>query len=97
MGACQEQHPHHAADSKGHRGQEAAIAFVVITLLTVIAFTFWGKIEEERSAYFVGISRAKNKLLLTVCDHRDRPQRATRWASERTAHAEFLGYAEAYA
>ncbi len=22
MGACQEQHPHHAADSKGHRGQD---------------------------------------------------------------------------
>jgi len=59
--------------------------------------TFWGKIDEERSAYFVGISRAKNRLLLTVCDHRDRPQGASRWTSQRTAHAEFLGYASAYA
>jgi hypothetical protein len=55
------------------------------------AETFWGKIDEERSAYFVGISRAKNRLLLTVCDHRDRPEGAQRWTPERRPHAEFLG------
>lgn len=73
------------------------LEFDTVIVMGVEEETFWGKIEEERSAYFVGISRAKDRLLLTVCDHRDRPQGATRWASERTAHAEFLEYAETYA
>jgi superfamily I DNA/RNA helicase len=72
------------------------LEFDTVIMMGVEEETFWGNVEEERSAYFVGISRAKNKLLLTVCDHRDRPQGATRWTSKRTAHAEFLGYAEAY-
>jgi superfamily I DNA/RNA helicase len=72
------------------------LEFDTVIMMGVEEETFWGNVEEERSAYFVGISRAKNKLLLTVCDHRDRPHGATRWTSKRTAHAEFLGYAEAY-
>jgi superfamily I DNA/RNA helicase len=73
------------------------LEFDTVIMMGVEEETFWGKIDEERSAHFVGISRAKNRLLLTVCDHRDRPEGATRWTSVRTAHAEFLGYAEAYA
>jgi superfamily I DNA/RNA helicase len=73
------------------------LEFDSVIIMGVEAETFWGKIDEERSAYFVGISCAKNRLLLTVCDHRDRPQGASRWTSQRTAHAEFLGYASAYA
>ena len=73
------------------------LEFDTVIMMGVEEETFWGKIDEERSAHFVGISRAKNRLLLTVCDHRDRPEGATRWTSARTAHTEFLGYAEAYA
>jgi superfamily I DNA/RNA helicase len=73
------------------------LEFDTVIMMGVEEETFWGKIDEERSACFVGISRAKNRLLLTVCDHRDRPEGATRCTSVRTAHAEFLGYAEAYA
>ena len=73
------------------------LEFDSVIIMGVETETFWGKIDEERSAYFVGISRAKNRLLLTVCDHRDRPQGASRWTSQRTAHAEFLGYASVYA
>lgn len=73
------------------------LEFDTVIMMGVEKETFWGKIDEERSAYFVGISRAKNRLLLTVCDHRDKPQGAKRWTSERTAQVEFLGYAEAYA
>jgi len=73
------------------------LEFDSVIMMGIEEQTFWGKIDEERSAYFVGISRAKNRLMLTVCDHRDRPQGATRWTSARTAHTEFLGYAEAYA
>ena len=73
------------------------LEFDTVIMMGVEEETFWGKIDEERAAYFVGISRAKRRLLLTVCEHRDRPKGATRWDTERTAHAEFLGYAEAYA
>ena len=73
------------------------LEFDTVIMMGVEEETFWGKIDEERSAYFVGISRAKNRLLLTVCDHRDRPEGAPRWNSERTAHGEFLEYAETYA
>jgi superfamily I DNA/RNA helicase len=73
------------------------LEFDTVIMIGVEEETFWGKIDEERAAYFVGISRAKRRLLLTVCEHRDRPKGATRWDTERTAHAEFLGYAEAYA
>lgn len=73
------------------------LEFDTVIMMGVEEETFWGKIDEERAAYFVGISRAKRRLLLTVCEHRDRPKGATRWDAERTAHAEFLGYAEVYA
>ena len=73
------------------------LEFDSVIIMGVETETFWGKIDEERSAYFVGISRAKNRLLLTVCDLRDRPRGASRWNSQRTAHGEFLGYASAYA
>jgi superfamily I DNA/RNA helicase len=47
------------------------LEFDTVIMMGVEGETFWGKIDEERSACFVGISRAKNRLLLTVCDHRD--------------------------
>jgi superfamily I DNA/RNA helicase len=68
-----------------------------VIMMGVEEQTFWGNIDEERSAYFVGISRAKKRLVLTVCNHRDRPEGAQRWAPVRTPQGEFLGYAEAYA
>jgi superfamily I DNA/RNA helicase len=73
------------------------LEFDTVIMMGLEEEMFWGKIDDERSAYFVGISRAKNRLVLTFCDRRDRPQGATRWTSELTAHAEFLEYAEAYA
>lgn len=72
------------------------LEFHTVIMMGVENETFWGKIEEERAAYFVGISRAKRRLVLTVCEHRTRPEGAPRWTSERTAQAEFLKYAKAY-
>lgn len=72
------------------------LEFERVIVLGVEEETFWGDIEAERSAYFVAISRAKKRLSLTVCDYRERLKGAKRWDEERTAHAEFLGYAEAY-
>lgn len=73
------------------------LEFDTVIIMGVENETFWGKADAERSAYFVGISRAKKRLLLTVCEHRDKPPGATRWSSDRTVHAEFVGYAESYA
>jgi superfamily I DNA/RNA helicase len=73
------------------------LEFDTVIVMGVEKQTFWGRIEEERSAYFVGISRAKRRLLLTVCEHRERPDGARRWDLQRTPQAEFVGYAEAYA
>lgn len=72
------------------------LEFHTVVVLGVEAQTFWGDPEAERSAYFVAISRAKDRLVLTTCTHRDRPDEAKFWKTDRTSHAEFLSYAEAY-
>ena len=58
--------------------------------------TFWGEEDAERSAFFVGISRAKRRLVLTVCENRERPDGAVRWQTVRTEQDEFIGYATPY-
>jgi superfamily I DNA/RNA helicase len=72
------------------------LEFDTVVVLGVECEAFWGEAEAERSAYFVGISRAKRHLLLTVCDNRQRPTGAKRWQSIRTQHREFLEFAEPY-
>ncbi|MGV0908432.1 UvrD-helicase domain-containing protein [Martelella sp. FOR1707] len=72
------------------------LEFDSVVLLGVENQTFWGEDEAERSAYFVGVSRAKRRLLLTVCETRERPVGAKRWTTARTEHEEFVQYAEEY-
>ncbi len=65
----------------------------------LIGRIFWGKAVDERSAYFVAVSRAKQQLILTVVLNRERPADfpAHRpWSVSRQPHAEFLGYALQY-
>ena len=69
------------------------LEFDTVIMLGVERQTYWGNQTEERAAYFVGVSRAKRRLWLTVAGHRERPAAARRWDEARTAHAEFLGYA----
>lgn len=69
------------------------LEFDTVVMLGVERQTYWGSEVAERSAYFVGISRAKRRLCLTVAGRRERPEGARRWDEVRTAHAEFLGYA----
>ncbi len=77
--------------SKGHE-------FDSVIVLGVENETFWGDPEEERSAYFVAISRAKRRLCLTVAEHREKPKGADwHWKQARSPHKEFLGYATATA
>nr|WP_256099256.1 ATP-dependent helicase [Variovorax sp. SG517] len=69
------------------------LEFDTVVMLGVERQTYWGNVTAERSAYFVGISRAKRRLWLTVAGYRGRPEGASRWDEVRTPHAEFLGYA----
>jgi len=73
------------------------LEFHTVIMMGVENETFWGKIAEERPAFFVGISRAKQRPVLTICEHRDRPDGAKNWSTERSSQQEFVGYAEAYA
>jgi superfamily I DNA/RNA helicase len=68
------------------------LEFDTVVLLGVEKETFWGELSAERAAYFVGISRAKQRLWLTTCGYRHRPDGAKRWNMERHEHDEFLGY-----
>ena len=72
------------------------LEFDTVVVLGVEEETFWAEAEAERSAYFVGISRAERRLLLTVCERRERPEGAGFWNSARSEHEEFLGYAQPY-
>lgn len=69
------------------------LEFDTVVILGVEKETFWGESSAERAAYFVGISRAKQRLWLTKCHCRQRPDGAKRWDVERREHDEFLGYA----
>lgn len=68
------------------------LEFDTVVILGVEKETFWGELSAERAAYFVGISRAKERLWLTACHNRQRPDGAKRWVVERHSHDEFLGY-----
>lgn len=68
------------------------LEFDTVVVLGVEKETFWGELSAERAAYFVGISRAKQRLWLTACHYRQRPDGAKRWTVERSEHDEFLGY-----
>ncbi|EJO53880.1 UvrD-helicase domain-containing protein [Burkholderia multivorans] len=72
------------------------LEFDTVVVLGVERETFWGDEVAERSAYFVGISRAKRRLFLTVCERRECPDGARNWRTGRTEHDEFVGYAEPY-
>jgi superfamily I DNA/RNA helicase len=73
------------------------LEFDSVVILGVENQTFWGNANEERCAFFVGISRAKKRLVLTVSNHREKPQSANHhWRAKRQSHAEFLGYAQPF-
>lgn len=73
------------------------LEFDSVIILGVEEQTFWGKADEERCAFFVGVSRAKRRLVMTVSSRRETPpSNPYRWRVARTPHVEFLGYAEPF-
>lgn len=69
------------------------LEFDSVIMLGVENEIFFGDQDENRCAYFVGVSRAKKRLILTYADQRERPPGHTRrWEVQRTAQTEYLGY-----
>lgn len=73
------------------------LEYDTVVVLGVEQEAFWGRnLAEERSIFFVAVSRAKRRLFLTACEQRERPDGAARWTGSRNEHDEFIGYAEPY-
>ena len=69
------------------------LEFHSVIVLGVENQTFWAKLAEERNVFFVGISRAKQRLVLTTADFRSRPKCAkNRWDERRSPHGEFVSH-----
>jgi superfamily I DNA/RNA helicase len=70
------------------------LEFDSVIILGVEEEAFFGKVVDERAAFFVAISRAKRQLKLTWSKVRETPTgKPYRWKTNRTPQAEFLGYA----
>ena len=55
---------------------------------------FWANDDDERVAFFVAVARAKDRLLLTHAQTRQKPAGATYWQRDRNPYQEFLEYAD---
>lgn len=55
--------------------------------------TFFGQQDASQCAYFVAISRAKERLVVTAASYREKLEGAHwRWSESRTVHEQFLSY-----
>lgn len=73
------------------------LEFDSVIILGVENQTFWGKPDEERCGFFVGVSRAKRRLVVTMSKHRETPpSNPYRWQEKRTPHKEFFGYVKPF-
>ncbi|EFH2856450.1 AAA family ATPase [Escherichia coli] len=68
------------------------LEFDSVIIMAVENEIFFGNQDENRCAFFVGVSRAKRRLILTHADQRERPANAKRWNVSRTAQAEYISY-----
>lgn len=74
------------------------LEFDSVIIMAVEKETFFYKNTAEQTenlcAYFVGVSRAKKRLVLTYADQRERPTGHTRrWDVQRTPQTEYFDYA----
>ncbi len=72
------------------------LEFDSVIIMAVENEIFFGDIAENRCAFFVGVSRAKRRLVLTCADVREKPEGAKRWTTHRTEQQEFFSYSRAF-
>lgn len=71
------------------------LEFDSVILLGVEQEAYWGNdTHEVRCTFFVGISRAKRRLVVTTVKTRDKLADINSWRTARRPHGEFLGYIE---
>lgn len=69
------------------------LEFDSVIIMAVENEIFFGNKDENRCAFFVGVSRAKKRLVLTYADYRERPHGHTkRWDENRSPQSEYFGY-----
>jgi superfamily I DNA/RNA helicase len=69
------------------------LEFDSVIIMAVENEIFFGNKDENRCAFFVGVSRAKKRLVLTYANYRERPHGYTkRWDENRSPQSEYLGY-----
>lgn len=69
------------------------LEFEAVIMLGIENEAYFGNQNESLCTYFVGVSRAKSHLILTHCDHRDRPNEGvTRWSADRTEKHAYLDF-----
>lgn len=70
------------------------LEFDSVIMLGIERQVFFGSPDAERCAFFVGVSRAKRRLVLTHADQRPRPLNyAKRWDVQRQPQNEYFRYA----
>lgn len=78
-----------------HKSKGLEFDSVIIMAIENETFFFKNSTDQAENlcAYFVGVSRAKRRLILTHASQRQRPAGYTkRWDEQRTAQAEFLNF-----
>lgn len=78
-----------------HKSKGLEFDSVIIMAVENETFFFKNESEEKENlcAYFVGVSRAKKRLVLTHATQRDRPENAKYWKTSRSAQVEYFNYA----
>ena len=73
------------------------LEFDSVIMMAVENEIFFGDRDANRCAFFVGVSRAKRRLVLTHAGRRERPPGfERRWDIQRTRQDEYFGYAEPF-
>lgn len=70
------------------------LEFDSVIMLGIEEQVFFGNATDERCVFFVGVSQAKRRLVLTYADQRPKPENyQKRWDVIRRPYSEFFGYA----
>lgn len=73
------------------------LEFNSVIIMAVEKEIFFGNQDENRCAFFVGVSRAKHRLMLTYVNERPKPEGfSRRWDVFRNPQTEYLDYARPF-
>ncbi|EKF9135723.1 MULTISPECIES: UvrD-helicase domain-containing protein [Vibrio] len=73
------------------------LEFDSVIMMAVENEIFFGDADANRCAFFVGVSRAKKRFVLTYAKERDKPDNYSGiWRTNRSAQLEYFGYASPF-